>query len=141
MSRIRSLHSSCITACPLGSQCRRIPRFHFCSFSSSSVAVADSLSPDSPKPEGFLVHLAGHILLFERRRAPDFDASVGMRLLAVAIVVEAIRLVAVKGLYPAVPLVILVLLFLVCALLLVRFVAGVRVWQVGGFSWRGWDPG
>jgi len=43
-----------------------------------------------------------------------------MRLLAIAIVVEALRLVAVKGLYPAVPLWILVLLFLVCALLLVR---------------------
>src|SRR5205807_1548571 len=67
-------------------------------FPSSSAAVADSVASDSPKPEGFLVHLAGHVLLFERRTAPDFNTSVGMRLLTIAIVVEALRLVAVKGL-------------------------------------------
>ena len=63
-----------------------------------------------------------------------------MRLLAIAIVVEALRLVAVKGLYPAVPLVILVLLFLVCALLLVRFVAALRFRQIGLYPWREWTP-
>src|SRR5437764_11778290 len=112
--------------------------FIFPAFPSSSAAVADSVSPDPPKPEGFLVHLAGHILLFDKRPAPDFNASVGMRLLAVAIVVEALRLVAIKGLYPAVPLVILVLLFLICALLLVRFVAGLRFRQIALFPWREW---
>src|SRR3954447_11488071 len=66
-------------------------RFSFSAFPSSSAAVADSVSPDYPKPEGFLVHLAGHVLLFERRPSPDFNATVGMRLLAIAIVVEAIR--------------------------------------------------
>lgn len=63
-----------------------------------------------------------------------------MRLLAIAIVVEAIRLVAVKGLYQAVPLLILVLLFLVFALLLVRFVAGLRFRQIGLYPWREWTP-
>src|SRR5436190_8483210 len=71
--------------------------FSFLAFPSSSGAVADSVSPDYPKPEGFLVHLAGHVLLFERRPAPDFDAPAGMRLLAIAIVVEAFRLVAPGG--------------------------------------------
>src|SRR5205085_5129475 len=79
-------------------QRRRIQRFHFPSFPPSSAAMADSVSLDSPKPEGFLVHLAGHVLLFDKRPAPDFNASAGMRLLAIAIVVEALRLVAVKEL-------------------------------------------
>src|SRR5437764_11114200 len=114
--------------------------FIFPAFPSSSAAVADSVSPDPPKPEGFLVHLAGHVLLFDKRPAPDFNASVGMPLLAIAIVVEAIRLVAVKTLSPGVPLVILVLLFLVGALLLVRFVAGLRVRQIGLYPWREWTP-
>jgi membrane protease YdiL (CAAX protease family) len=117
-----------------------IPRFHFLAFLLSSAAVADSVSPDSPKPEGFLVHLAGHVLLFGKTPPPAFNAAVGMRLLAIAIVVEAIRLVAVKGLYPAVPLVILVLLFLVCALFLVRVVAGLRFRQIGLYPWREWTP-
>src|SRR3954452_4658322 len=114
--------------------------FSFFASPSSSAAVANSVSPDSPKPKGFLVHLAGHVLLFERRPAPDFNAPVGMRLLAIAILVEALRLVAVKRLYPAVPLGILVLLFLVCALLLVRFVAGLRFRQIGLYPWREWSP-
>jgi hypothetical protein len=54
--------------------------------------VADSVSPESPKREGFLVHLAGHVLIFDKKPAPDFNASAGMRLLAIAIVVEALRL-------------------------------------------------
>ena len=58
------------------------------------MAVADSVSPNSPRPEGFLVHLAGHVLLFDKRPAPDFNASAGVRLLAIAIVVEALRFVA-----------------------------------------------
>src|SRR5205085_4499493 len=57
-------------------------------------AVADSVSPDSPRPEGFLVHLAGHVLLFNQRPATYFNASTGLRLLAIAIVLEALRLVA-----------------------------------------------
>jgi uncharacterized protein len=82
--------------------------------------------------------LAGHVLLFEKRPTTDFNASAGMRLLAIAIVVETLRLAAARALYPAVPLVILVLLFLVCALLLVRFVAGLRFRQIGLYPWRQW---
>ena len=102
--------------------------------------MIESVSPNSPKPQGFLVHLAGHILLFDKKPAPDYNALGGMRLLAIAILVEALRLVAVKQLYPAVPLVIFVLLFLVCALFLVRFVAGLRFRQIGLYPWRDWTP-
>ena len=59
--------------------------------------MADSVSPDNPKPEGFLVHLAEHVLLFDKRPAPDFNAPAGMPLLAIAIVVEALRLGRRKG--------------------------------------------
>ena len=102
--------------------------------------MADPVSPDSYNSGGLLLHLRGHVLLFDKRPAPDFDAPAGMRLVAIAIVVEALRLVALKGLYPAVPLVILVLLFLVCALVLVRFVAGLRFRQIGFYPWREWTP-
>lgn len=94
----------------------------------------------SPKSDGFLVHLRGHVLLFDQRSAPASDASVGMRLLGVAIVMEALRVAAVKGLHSAVPLVILVPLFLVCALFLVRFVAGLKLSQIGLYPWREWTP-
>jgi membrane protease YdiL (CAAX protease family) len=100
--------------------------------------MADSVSPDSPRSEGFLVHLRGHVLLFDQRSAPAYDGSVGLRLLAIAIVMEALRLAVVKGLHAAVPLVILTPLFLVGALLLVRFVAGLRFRQVGLYPWRDW---
>ena len=102
--------------------------------------MANSGSPDSPKSDGFLVHLRGHVLLFDQRSAPAYDASAGIRLLAIAIVVEAFRLAIVKGLQAAVPLVILVLLFLVCALLGIRFVAGLRFRQIGLYPWREWTP-
>jgi membrane protease YdiL (CAAX protease family) len=92
------------------------------------------------KSEGFLVHLRGHVLLFDQRSAPAYDGSVGMRLLGIAIVMEALRLAAVKGLHAAVPLVILVPLFLVCALSFVRFVAGLRLRQIRLYPWREWTP-
>jgi membrane protease YdiL (CAAX protease family) len=102
--------------------------------------MANSGSPDSPQSEGFLVHLRGHVLLFDQRPAPAYDGSVGLRLLAIAIVMEAFRLAIVKGLHAAVPLVILIPLFLVCALLLVRFVAGLQFRQIGLYPWREWTP-
>ena len=102
--------------------------------------MANSVSQDSPRSDGFLVHLRGHVLLFDQRPAPAYDASVGLRLLTIAIVVEALRLAIVKGLHAAVPLLILVLLFLVFALLLVRFVAGLRFRQIGLYPWREWTP-
>ena len=94
----------------------------------------------SPKSDGFLVHLRGHVLLFDQRSAPAYDGSAGMLLLGIAIVMEILRLAAVKGLHPAVPLFILIPFFLICALLLVRFVAGLRLRQIGLYPWRAWTP-
>jgi uncharacterized protein len=102
--------------------------------------MANSVSSGSPKSDGFLVHLRGHVLLFDQRPTPAYDGSVGIRLLASAIVMEAFRLAIVKGFHAAVPLVILIPLFLVCALLLVRFVAGLRFRQIGLYPWREWTP-
>jgi membrane protease YdiL (CAAX protease family) len=102
------------------------------------MAMAISVSPDSPKAEGLEAHLRGHVLLFDRRSAPAWDGSVGLRLFGIALVMEALRLASVKGLHAAVPLVIFVLLFLVGALLLVRFLAGLRLRQIGLYPWREW---
>ena len=102
--------------------------------------MANSVTPDPPKPEGFLVHLAGHVLIFDRKEAPGYDESTGMRLLLTAIGIEALRRLAIRWLYPDVPLLILIPLFLVGALLLVRFVAGLRLSQIGLYPWREWTP-
>jgi len=89
---------------------------------------------------GLSVHLRGHVLLFDKRFAPVYDASTAARLLLIAVVIEAFRLVAVKWLYPALTLLILVLLLLAGALLLVRFAARLKFSQIGLYPWREWSP-
>jgi len=69
-----------------------------------------------------------------------YDASTAARLLLIAVVIEAFRLVAVKWLYPALTLLILVLLLLAGALLLVRFAARLKFSQIGLYPWREWSP-
>jgi CAAX protease family protein len=94
-----------------------------------------------PRKRGWLSVLArGHFLLFDRRSAPLYDASTGIRLLLIAVGVEVLRIVVVRWLYPAVPLLILVLLLLVCALVLVRFVAPLKFSQIGLYRWSEWTP-
>jgi CAAX protease family protein len=101
-----------------------------------------------PEPEtsiprrwsGLSVHVRGHFLLFDKRSAPLYDASTGARLLFIAAVVEALRLVVVRWLYPALPLLILVLFLLACVLLLVRFAARLKFSQIGLYPWREWTP-
>ena len=97
----------------------------------------DSLAP--PKPRGVLVHLRGHVLLFDGKPAPQYEASAGLRLLFIAIVLEAVRLGLVRWFYPKVPLLVLVPLFLGCALLAVRFGAGLRLSQIGFKPWHRWS--
>jgi CAAX protease family protein len=92
----------------------------------------------SPKSGGLLLHFRGHVLLFDQRPSPDYNASTGICLLGSAIGLEALRLVAIPWLHPAVPVLILVPLFVACALLLVRFVAGLRLRQIGLYPWREW---
>jgi membrane protease YdiL (CAAX protease family) len=94
----------------------------------------------SPESSGLLVHLRGHVLLFDQKASPEYDAQTGMRLLGIAVVVEAFRLIAVAWLHGAVPLFVLVPLFLAAALLLVRFVAGLRLRKIGLYPWREWTP-
>ncbi|MGH8100193.1 MAG: lysostaphin resistance A-like protein [Chthoniobacterales bacterium] len=100
-------------------------------------------SSDKPVPlgwEGSGVHVRGHFLLFDKRAAPMFDESIGVRLLLIAIGIEALRFVGLRWLYPAWPLIILVLLLLAGALLLVRFAAGLKLAQIGLYPWRAWSP-
>lgn len=89
---------------------------------------------------GLGVHARGHFLLFDKRSASVHDASTGTRLLWIAVVVEAFRLVAIKWLHSALPLLILVLLLLAGALLLVRFAARQNFSEIGLYPWREWSP-
>ena len=95
--------------------------------------------PAPPEPQGLIVHLQGHVLLFEQKPAPQYHASAGLRLLVFAVVLEAFRLGAVRWFYPKVPLLILLPLLLGCALLAVRFGAGLRLSQIGFKPWRQWN--
>lgn len=85
-----------------------------------------------------LIHLRGHVLLFDQKPAPRYNSPGGIGLLFVVAVVEVVRLGVVKWFYPAVPLLILVPLLLAFALLLVRFVAGLRLSQIGFHPWQEW---
>lgn len=84
-------------------------------------------------------HLRGHALLFDHKHAPRYDASAGLRLLLTAVVLEMVRLGLVKWAYPALPLLVLVPLVLALALLSVRFLAGLKLSQLGFRPWREWS--
>jgi len=60
--------------------------------------------------------------------------------LLLAVILEAGRVAALKWLYPALSLLILIPLLLGCALLSVHFVAGLRLSQIGFRPWREWSP-
>ena len=85
-----------------------------------------------------LVHLRGHALLFDKKPASPHEASAGTRLLCIVVALEAVRLGVVKWFYPMVPLLIIVPLLLGCALLSVRFGAGLRLSQIGLHPWHKW---
>lgn len=89
---------------------------------------------------GLGVHVRGHFLLFDKVPGPLFDAATGARLLIIAILVEAVRLILVRWLRLEVPLLILVLLLLACALLSVRFVGRLNLSQIGLYPWHKWGP-
>ena len=98
-------------------------------------------APDSlahPRSRRFLVHLQGHILLFDHKAAPGYEASAGLRLIIAAVALEAVRLGLVRWLYPMVPLLIFVLLLLILALLAVRFGAGLKLSEIGFHPWHEW---
>jgi membrane protease YdiL (CAAX protease family) len=89
---------------------------------------------------GLSVHARGHFLLFDKRSASAYDPSTGTRLLLIAGAVEVFRLVVVRWLHPTLPLLILVLLALACALLLVRFAARLKLSRIGLYPWHEWTP-
>src|ERR1700736_153541 len=94
-----------------------------------------------PRRWGWLsVHSRGHLLLFDKRAEPSCDGSTGARLLLIAIGVEALRIVLVRWLHTAMPLLILVLLLLLFSLLLVRFAAPLKLSQIGLYPWSEWTP-
>ena len=101
--------------------------------------MAEPDSPASSKQEGLIVHLQGHVLLFEQKPAPQFEVSAGLRLLFVAVLLEAVRLGVVRWFHPKVPLLILLPLLLGCALLAIRFGAGLRLSLIGFKPWRQWN--
>jgi membrane protease YdiL (CAAX protease family) len=92
----------------------------------------------SNQAQGLLVHLQGHVLLFDRTPGSQHDASAGIRLLLIVVALEAVRLGVVRLVHPMVPLLIFVPLFLAFALLSVRFGAGLRLSQIGLRPWREW---
>ena len=89
------------------------------------------------------VHWRGHAFLFEKNRAPTYDASAGLRLLLIFFALEGVigpRLSLVSWLQlPLPPLWLRVPILLGFALLLVRFVAGLKLSQVGLYRWREWS--
>jgi membrane protease YdiL (CAAX protease family) len=96
---------------------------------------------DTPVPRrwgGLGIHVRGHVFLFDKRSACHWDAAAGVRLLLIAVAVEALRLVAVR--WRGVPLWVLVPLLLACALLSVRFVGRLKLSQIGLCPWNEWQP-
>lgn len=86
-----------------------------------------------------LTHLRGHVLLFDRKPAPPYEPSAGARLLIVAVTLELFRLGLIWLVHPAVPLLLLVPVLVAVALLSLRYLAGVRLSQVGFRPWREWS--
>ena len=84
-------------------------------------------------------HLRGHLLLFDQPPAPTYDAHTGLRLLLTAVLLEVVRLAAVKWLYPAAPLWLLLPLLLGFALLIVPIVTGLRLSALGLRRWADWS--
>lgn len=83
-------------------------------------------------------HLRGHLLLFDRRPAPQHTPNAGVRLLLAAAFVEVVRLAVVRWLDPGIPLWLLLAALLGLGLLVVPGIAGVKLSQLGFRPWRDW---
>ncbi len=89
------------------------------------------------------IHWRGHGFLFERKRAPAYDASAGIRLLLIFVLFEGIlgprlSLFGLLGL-PLPPFWIRIPVLLALALLAVRFAAKVKLSDLGLYRWREWS--
>ena len=89
------------------------------------------------------VHWKGHAFLFENNRAPTYDASTGLRLLLIFFALEGVigpRLSLFTWLQlPLPPVWLRIPILLAFALLLVRFIAGLKLSQIGLVRWREWS--
>jgi membrane protease YdiL (CAAX protease family) len=89
------------------------------------------------------VHWRGHALRFEPRSAPGYEAPAGMRLLLVFLVLEGVlgpRLSLLTWLrLPVPPVWVRVPVLLAVALLSVRFIARLKLAQIGLHPWRRWN--
>lgn len=92
---------------------------------------------------GWGVHWKGHAFLFGKKSPPTYDASAGLRLLLIFVVLEGIigpRLSLFRWLQlPLPPPWLRTPILLGCALLLVRFLGGLRLSQIGLHPWREWS--
>jgi membrane protease YdiL (CAAX protease family) len=107
-------------------------------FSELLTVMAKSDMPVPRRWGGLSVHARGHFLLFDKRSAFHWNAETGACLLFIAVAIEAIR-IAIEWLYPVLPILILVLLLLAGVLGLVRFVARLRLSQIGLYPWSEWS--
>ena len=88
-------------------------------------------------------HLKAHALIFDPAPRPSYAPAAGLRLLAVFVLLEGIigprqALLTFVGLAPL-AMWVRVPLQLTAALLLIRFVAGVRFSEIGLYGWRHWS--
>ena len=80
----------------------------------------------------------GHLLLFERRAEPELRARGWWLLLAVAVLLELLRLALTRWLLGPVPLLAITALLLGAALVAPRL-AGFRLSEMGLLPWRAWS--
>ena len=99
--------------------------------------------PAGVRPHGLNVHWRGHAFLFEKKRSPTYGATGGLRLLLIFFALEGIigpRLSLFSWIHlPLPPVWLRVPILLALALLLVRFVAGLKLYEIGLCRWREWS--
>lgn len=98
---------------------------------------------ESARERDLSIHWRGHVLQFERKHTPTFDAAAGVRLLLIFVLLEGAigpRLTLFGFLHlPIPPFWIRISALLGLALLLIRFAARVSLSQVGLHGWREWS--
>ena len=112
----------------------------FCGF--AEVLLTHDVSA-GVRPQELNVHWRGHAFLFEKKRAPTYGATGGLRLLLIFFTLEGVigpRLWLFSWFHvPLPPVWLRVPILLGLALLLVRFVAGLKLSEIGLYRWREWS--
>ena len=92
------------------------------------------------QPSSFGALWRGHVFLFDKKREPaTFGDAAGARLLLIVAGLEIIRLFRTQLMLSSLPFWLEVPIYLVLALLGVRFVARVEWGQIGFSRWRQWN--